>query len=191
MADWPIGISTGAFFQKPIEDTLPLIREGGFNILEICSFPAHLDYHDKIAVSRAAQMADELGFEAYSFHAPFAEHIDISSVDANIRRRAYEEIQRAADSAAAFSVRYFVIHPGPENIDLEPSADRFDRLRFAAEVLGKVAEHCREVGIGCTSKISFLICSSPATSNSELLPKLMVLFFFLRRKLFPSWKIKL
>ena len=162
MADWPIGLSTGAFFQKPIEDTSPLIREGGFNILEICSFPAHLDYHDKIAVSRAAQMADELGFEAYSFHAPFAEHIDISSVDANIRRRAYEEIQRAADSAAAFSVRYFVIHPGPENIDLEPSADRFDRLRFAAEVLGKVAEHCCEVGIGCAieNKLPHLIFAS-------------------------------
>ena len=162
MADWPIGLSTGAFFQKPIEDTSPLIREGGFNILEICSFPAHLDYHDKIAVSRAAQMADELGFEAYSFHAPFAEHIDISSVDANIRRRAYEEIQRAADSAAAFSVRYFVIHPGPENIDLEPSADRFDRLRFAAEVLGKVAEHCCEVGIGCAieNKLPHLLFAS-------------------------------
>jgi sugar phosphate isomerase/epimerase len=41
-----------------------------------------------------------------------------------------------------------VIHPGPENIDLEPSGDRFECLRFAAEVLGQVAEHCRQVGIG-------------------------------------------
>jgi sugar phosphate isomerase/epimerase len=162
MADWPIGLSTGSFFQKPIEETLPLIREGGFNILEICSFPAHLDYHDHAAVSRAAQMADELGFEAYSFHAPFAEHIDISSLDVNIRRRAYEEILRAADAAAAFSVRYFVIHPGPENIDLEPSADRFERLRLAAEVLAQVAGHCRQVGIGCAieNKLPHLLFAS-------------------------------
>jgi len=39
---------------------------------------------------------------------------------------------------AAFSVRYFVIHPGPENIDLKPSSDRFDRLEFAAERLDRL-----------------------------------------------------
>ncbi len=162
MADWPIGLSTGSFFQKPIEETLTLIREGGFNILEICSFPAHLDYHDRAAVSRAARMADELGFEAYSFHAPFAENIDISSPDINVRRRSYEEILRAADAAAAFSVRYFVIHPGPENIDLKPSSDRFDRLEFAAEALGQIAEHCRRVGIGCAieNKLPHLLFAS-------------------------------
>jgi sugar phosphate isomerase/epimerase len=107
-------------------------------------------------------MADELGFEAYSFHAPFAEHIDISSPDTNIRRRSCEEILRAADAAAAFSVRYFVIHPGPKNIDLEPSGDRFKRLRFAAEVLGQVAEHCRHAGIGCAieNKLPHLLFAS-------------------------------
>ena len=66
------------------------------------------------------------------------------------------------DAAAIFSVRYFVIHPGPENIDLEPSGDRFDCLRFAAEVLGQVAEHCRQVGIGCAieNKLPHLLFAS-------------------------------
>src|ERR1700740_3567920 len=96
LSDWPIGLSTGSFFQRPIEETLPLIREGGFNLLEICSFPAHLNYHDRAAVSRAAQMMDDLGFEPYSFHAPFADNIDISSPEIAVRRRACEEIFQAA-----------------------------------------------------------------------------------------------
>jgi len=162
MPDWPIGLSTGSFFQRPIEETLPLIREGGFNLLEICSFPAHLNYHDQAAVSRAAQMIDDLGFEPYSFHAPFADNIDISSPDGAVRKRSYQEILRAAEAAAAFPVRYFVIHPGPENIDLAPSSDRSERLRYAAEVLGLVAEHCRKIGIGCAieNKLPHLLFAS-------------------------------
>ena len=48
MSDWPVGLSTGCFFQKSIFDCLETISRGGFNIIEICSFPAHLDYHDEL-----------------------------------------------------------------------------------------------------------------------------------------------
>jgi sugar phosphate isomerase/epimerase len=162
MSDWPIGLSTGSFFQRPIEETLPLIREGGFNLLEICSFPAHLNYHDNAAVSRAARMMEDLGFEPYSFHAPFADSIDISSTDVDVRRRSCEEILKAADAAATFPVRYFVIHPGPENIDLAPSGDRLERLRYAGEALGLIAEHCSRIGIGCAleNKLPHLLFAS-------------------------------
>lgn len=75
MNDWPVGLSTGCFYQRSIFDCLEPVRESGFSMIEICSFPAHLDYHDLNAVRRAAQRVDELGLEAYSFHAPFADHI--------------------------------------------------------------------------------------------------------------------
>ena len=76
MSDWPIGLSTGCIYQTSIFDCLEPIRNGGFSMIEICSFPAHLDYHDKEAVRRAATQIDELGMEPYSFHAPFADHIE-------------------------------------------------------------------------------------------------------------------
>ncbi len=56
-----------------------------------------------------------------------------------------------------------MIHSGPENIDLEnPRGDRFECLRFAAEVLGQLAEHCRQVGIGCAieNKLPHLLFAS-------------------------------
>ena len=149
MSDWPVGLSTGCFFQKSIFDCLETISRGGFNIIEICSFPAHLDYHDADTVARAARRVEELGMEAYSFHAPFADHIDISSSDPSLREQALIEIIRAAEAAATFQVRYFVIHPGPEHWDLKEQKERLDRLKWAAETLNRVAERCQELGIGC------------------------------------------
>jgi sugar phosphate isomerase/epimerase len=149
MSDWPVGLSTGCFFQKSIFDCLETISRGGFNIIEICSFPAHLDYHDADMVARAARQVEELGMEAYSFHAPFADHIDISSSDPSLREQALIEVIRAAEAAATLQVRYFVIHPGPEHWDLKEQKERLDRLKWAAETLNRVAERCQELGIGC------------------------------------------
>src|SRR6516164_2840640 len=106
MSDWPVGLSTGCFYQRSILDCLDVISRGGFNIIEVCSFPAHLNYHDRDIVARAARRVEELGMEAYSFHAPFADHIDISSGDASLREQALTEIFRAAEAAALFQVRY-------------------------------------------------------------------------------------
>ena len=149
MSDWPVGLSTGCFYQDSIFDCLETISRGGFNIIEICSLPAHLNYHDADTVARAAHRVEELGMEAYSFHAPFSDHIDISSSDASLREQALVEILQAAEAAAMFQVRYFVIHPGPEHWDFNEEKQRLDRLKWAAETLNRVAERCKELGIGC------------------------------------------
>lgn len=147
MGDWPVGLSTGCFYESSIFDRLDLIRDAGFSILEICSYPAHLDYHDRGACERAAARIRELGLEAYSFHAPFSEAIDITSLDPGSRQRALEEILRATEAAAVLGVRYFVLHPGPEKFGL-PRHERLDRMENAAAVLNRVAGRCRELGVG-------------------------------------------
>ena len=78
---WPFGISTGCFYKTDILQALPLVREGGFTLIEVCSFPAHLDYHDPGHVREAAELMAKLGIVANSFHAPFAENIDIASLN--------------------------------------------------------------------------------------------------------------
>ncbi len=149
MVTWPIGLSTGCFYQRSIFDCLGLIRESGFSMIEVCFSPAHLDYHDHGAVRRAAARIDELGMEAYSFHAPFAHSLDISSPDAGQRQRALEEICLAAEAAALLRVHYFVIHPGPESTLSPPHEERFLRMENVVEILNRVAERCRELGIRC------------------------------------------
>ena len=136
MADWPIGLSTGCFHDQPFGDCLPAIRAAGFDIVEVCSFPAHLDYHDRPTVERAAARLHELGLEAYSFHAPFADQIDITALDPAPRdSAAVDEISRAAEAAAMLGVRYFVLHPGPENGGGAARAAALDRMDNAAAAL--------------------------------------------------------
>lgn len=146
MADWTIGLSTGCCWKAKIFDCLEDIRDCGFDLIEICSHPGHLDYHDLPLVRRAASMIRTLGLEAHSFHAPFAERIDITSLDEGARGAARQELTRAAEAAALLEAKYFVVHPGPEKTAF-PEHERFVRLGNAADVLDQVYHYCATLGV--------------------------------------------
>ena len=144
--DWPIGLSTGCFYQTSILDCLKPIQQAGFNLIEICSYHAHLDYHDKELVTRTASMIQDLGLEPYSFHAPFADNIDITSLDPERQRIALDEITQAAEAASLLGVSHFVIHPGPEK-ELRADDDRVERFENAAKALNVAAKRCEELNL--------------------------------------------
>ncbi len=149
MTNWPIGLSTGCFYQTPLIDCLETIRASGFSMVEVVFSPSHLDYRDAQAVQEAAVRLDTLGMEAYSFHAPFADAIDISSLDPACREHALAEILRAVEAAAQLGVHYVVIHPGPENADIPSREERVLRIENVCSVLDRVALRCSELGIQC------------------------------------------
>ncbi len=149
MINWRIGLSTGCFYNQSIQECLPLIRENGFSTIEVCSSPSHLDFHDKTAVCRAAERISELGMEAYSLHAPFASHIDISSANQAQRNASIAEICRAAEAAAQLRAHYFVIHPGPEDPAPGRAEEELPRVQHVIDSLNQVASRCRELGITC------------------------------------------
>jgi sugar phosphate isomerase/epimerase len=159
-----VGLSTGCFYQKNILDSLDLIVNGGFSLIEVCSFRAHLDYHDFQTVRTVAQRLDALGISAYSFHAPFADHIDITSVDDAQRAASVREVSTAVEAAAMLGVRYFVIHPGPENPHQAFGEERFHRLDHVAKSLSAIAEHCRGLGVTCVleNKLPHLLFGNTA-----------------------------
>jgi sugar phosphate isomerase/epimerase len=149
MTSWPIGLSTGCFYHRNILECLPVIRESGFSMIEVCSSPEHLHFRDLKSVQRAAEQIKELGMEAYSFHAPFAPNIDIASSHDAQRAASVAEIFKAAEAAALLQVHYFVLHPGPENPAAIPSHEQLPRMQHVVESLNQVARHCRELGIMC------------------------------------------
>lgn len=149
MTNWPIGLSTGCFHHTPILDCLETIRSSGFSMVEVVFSPGHLDYKNPTAVREAALRLDSLGMEAYSFHAPFAGDIDISSPDLAMREFALDEILRAVEAASVLGVHYFVIHPGPENADIPSREERMLRIENVVSVLNRVAKRCADVGIRC------------------------------------------
>lgn len=149
MTNWPIGLSTGCFYRTPLVDCLETIRGSGFSMIEVVFSPPHLDYRNPQAVQEAAGRIDALGLEAYSFHAPFADDIDISSLEPTRREHALAEILRAVEAAASLGVHYFVIHPGPENGDIPSREERMLRIENVCSILERVAARCSEVGIQC------------------------------------------
>ena len=149
MTNWPIGLSTGCFYRTPLVDCLETIRGSGFSMIEVVFSPPHLDYRNPQAVQEAAARIDALGLEAYSSHAPFADDIDISSLESGCREHALAEILRAVEAAASLGVHYFVIHPGPENGDIPSREERMLRIENVCSILERVAARCSEVGIQC------------------------------------------
>jgi sugar phosphate isomerase/epimerase len=147
MSDWRCGISTGCFYKTDILHALPIVRDGGFTTIEVCSFPAHLDYHNPDHVHQAAEMMKSLGIDANSFHAPFADSIDISSLDMAHRTAAVREVILACDAAATLRAHYVVLHPGPEREGRPHPEEWYHRMRSAADSLNQVAAHCRHAGL--------------------------------------------
>jgi sugar phosphate isomerase/epimerase len=149
MPHWRIGLSTGCFYNQSLLNCLPLIRESGFSTIEVCSSPTHLDFHDEAAVKCAAKGISELGMEAYSFHAPFAPNIDISSFDAAQREASIVEVCKAANAAALLQAHYFVLHPGPENHAPAPAGEQLSQMQHVIDSINRIARYCRELGVIC------------------------------------------
>ena len=147
MSDWPIGMSTGCFYQSDILDILEVVRDGGFSMIEVCSYPAHLDYHDMEKVKAASRKIRKVGIEPFSFHAPFADHIDITSLDEEQRKNSVRELIKASEAAAELGVRHMVLHPGPEREGRPPAEEFFYHLEKACEGVNEVARRCEELGM--------------------------------------------
>lgn len=138
----PVGLSTGCFYRRSIFEVLPEIRDSGFTLLEICSYPQHLNYRDLQEVQEAAAKIKAYGLQAFSFHAPFAADLDITAPDQKRRQTAFAEMAQAVRAAALLEAKYFVIHPGPELVETLPAAEHQQRLENCAETLEKLARLC-------------------------------------------------
>jgi sugar phosphate isomerase/epimerase len=144
---WPIGLSTGCFYYRSFFDIIDAVQASGFRQIEICSYPRHLDYHNDDQVRRAGDRLRELDLHPFSFHAPFADHIDITSFDDSVRRAAVEELLTACHAAAAMGVRHVVLHPGPERSGRPPEHEFLRHMKLAAESLNVVARRCAELSV--------------------------------------------
>lgn len=147
MTEWPIALSTGCFYRRPIFDILGAVRDAGFELIEVCSFPAHLNYNNQADVQRAGEQIRQLGLRPFSFHAPFADQIDITSLDDGMRESAVQELLRACEAAAAMGCENIVLHPGPERSGRPPEEEFLRRMGYAGESLNRVAVRCRDLGV--------------------------------------------
>lgn len=147
MNAWPIALSTGCFYRRRIFDVLEPVRHAGFQQIEVCSSPQHLDYHNDADVRRAGEHMRALGLHPVSFHAPFADRIDITEPDDGIRHAAVQELLHACQAAALLGCENVVLHPGPEREGRPHEAEFLQRMHHAATSLNLVAARCCELGV--------------------------------------------
>lgn len=147
MTDWPIAFSTGCFYRRSIFEVLEAVKAAGFQEIEVCSFPQHLDYHNIDDVRRAGERMRALGIRPLSFHAPFAHKIDITSLEKSERDAAVHELIRACEAAAIIGCEHVVLHPGPEREGRPQEEEFLKRMHHAAESLNRVAARCCELNI--------------------------------------------
>jgi sugar phosphate isomerase/epimerase len=142
---WPIGLSTGIYYAEPLLAVLPRLSEFGLPLLEVCSFPAHFDYHDRALARRVRRAIDGYGLAVHSLHAPFSHQVDITLLDEEARRHAVGEVKAAAAALAELGGRVLVIHPGGE---IGPDAGRvMERLDRSADSLAELQAHCTRLGL--------------------------------------------
>lgn len=144
---WPVGLSTGCFYHTSIFEVLEAVRDSGFQDIEVCSYPHHLDYHQSDEVQRAGQRLRELELRPYSFHAPFGNHIDITAEDSVVREASIRELIIACEAAASLGAMHVVLHPGPEKEGRPPEHEFIQRMRHAAGSLNVVANRCCGLGL--------------------------------------------
>jgi sugar phosphate isomerase/epimerase len=147
MIEWPIALSTGCFYRRSIFDVLEAVHASGFHLIEVCSSPTHLDYHNIGEVRRAGEQMRALGVHPVSFHAPFAERIDITSLNEAERETAVHELISACQAAAIIGCEHVVLHPGPEREGRPHEEEFLQRMHHAATALNRVAARCCELGI--------------------------------------------
>ena len=147
MGDWSVGLSTGYYYQQNILVHLEEIHRSGFTRIEVCSHTDHLNYLDTDEVEEVARRLRELEMEAWSFHAPFADGIDISHPDDERRDSSLYEMLQAAEAAARLQARYFVVHPGPEQEIHESAEEHSERRGHTMDVLYQISRRCAELGI--------------------------------------------
>jgi sugar phosphate isomerase/epimerase len=133
------------YYDRPILTTLPRIAASGIRLLEVCSFPAHFDYHHSGLARDVRRQVEALGLVVHSLHAPFSPQIDITLLDDAARRHAVTEVKRAAEALAELGGHVLVIHPGSE---IGPDGQRImDRLHRSADSLVELHSHCAALGL--------------------------------------------
>jgi Sugar phosphate isomerases/epimerases len=123
-----LGIQTGLFHDTDILETLPLIRESGFETVEIWAGPqksgeyVHFDWHDESRARLLGERLRSLGLSVHSLHAPFSDALDVSSPNEIERRFAVTEICRTMATLKSLGGQCVVVHPASNERSMHDKA---------------------------------------------------------------------
>ena len=130
---------------KPLcEEFFESCKNAGITHMEISPSPAESDEMDFAGLSRLSR---QTGVCPWSYHLPFCspEYLDISSPDAEVRRRAVESHCKTIGHGADAGIKIFVVHASSEPIPDKTRAMQLDIARESLDTLARTAERCGAV----------------------------------------------
>ena len=135
-----IGVSTQLFGESLLtEDHLRLIKNAGFQLLEVFAAPGHFEWQDRDYVAYMAKIIRDLDMGVYSLHAPWAPGQDIAAVELSQRQASIGAVLKAVDALTMLGGQVLVLHPGATPSDIVSSAEQ---LALSRESIAAVAAYC-------------------------------------------------
>lgn len=131
------------------EDTIPFTAYYSELIDAILSSDielVELSYIDALYQKAVMDQVERLSAAGriWSIHAPFAQHLDLSSNDENVRQNGIAACKKAADVLHLAKGKVLVVHAS--SVASLP-ADLDDRIRNSASSLHDIACHCKNLGL--------------------------------------------
>jgi sugar phosphate isomerase/epimerase len=116
----PISCSTHLFVYEVLgREQLAMIRQSGFEAVELWAMRPHWDYGDDGHVAAVAETCERLGLTITSVHGPFYRHVEdakegrwltLYHEDAAVRAEALAEFRRVVGVASALGAADVVLH---------------------------------------------------------------------------------
>ena len=158
--NWHLGMATGAYLDRRIDDVLPLLGESGVRGVEIGTPPGHFHPEAPHEVEAVADVLRRTALTAVSIHAPFSRSLDLASPDAADRDRAIAAAVIAGRALRRLGGHIVVVHPS----DLERAGQDVDaRLADSLASLTTLAIRMGELGatLAVESPLPHLIGGHP------------------------------
>ena len=183
MSDLCLGVSTWCF-NGTASDEVRMVVDAGAPLTQESLPAVTAYYHDLVDILltsdvKAVELWHCLAYQhpwvlaeierlaqaglVHSYHGPFGRHLDLSSLDADIRRAGVNACKSAADILIRLGGKTLVIHASSlvENPD-----EMQKRERQSSESIAEIADHC--AGLGVNLAVEILAGKAVGSSGSEI-----------------------
>jgi len=161
-----IGISTGILYKNDLIESLPLIKEAGFDNIEVWAGIGregkwvHYDYHNWDYTRRLKDKLKKLGLRVVSLHSPFSEDLDISRVEEDKRDFAISEIEKAIDVLEFLEGNILVFHPSTAPSHFDNLVQKMYRLSQAKKSISEILKYCQDkpIRLALENQLPHILC---------------------------------
>ncbi len=149
-----IGISTGIIYNYNLLENLFLIKEAGFDVIEMCfkSFSSgdeiyRFDYQNWLYIYEIKNKLESYGLKVYSAHAPYGTNLDLCCLNEECRINCVFEIKNIINVLRFLDGSILVVHPTVKEMFQGSLEERNNWVNQAKKSLEDILTYAEKKGI--------------------------------------------